>query len=96
MTSQMTLEHLEQQVMQLSVHEQLKLLAYISEHLSIMPLVTPMTDEQALRRQQHKGADDILALCDAAAEMWEGTFDAAEEIGQIRQSRDTQIWPSKS
>jgi hypothetical protein len=34
------------------------------------------------RRQRQKEADQLLALCDAAAEMWEG--DAAEEIRQMR------------
>jgi len=40
-------------------------------------------------------ADALLVLCDAAAEMWRGEFDAAEEIRQMRQERDEQIWPSR-
>lgn len=38
MPSQMTLEELEQQATRLPLHEQLKLLAYISEQLSVIPL----------------------------------------------------------
>jgi hypothetical protein len=91
MSNQVTLEQIEQQVMQLSPQEQLKLVMHISERLSAMPLVVPMMrDEESLRRQRGKEA------CDAAAEMWEGTFDAAEEIRLMRWDRDEQIWPSKS
>lgn len=97
MPNQVTLEQLEQQVMQLSPQEQLKLVMHISERLSAMPLGLPMIgDEESLRRQYEKEADELLALCDAAAEMWEGTFDAAEEIRLTRRDRDEQIWPSKS
>jgi len=87
MAIQTTLEQLEQQITRLPVHEQLKLIARISERLS-----TPLDIEK-----QHAGdADELLALCDAVADMWEGEFDAAQEIRQMRQERDEQIWPSKS
>ena len=97
MSNQMTLEQLEQQVMRLSPQEQLKLVMHISERLSAMPLGAPMMrDEESLRRQREKEADELLALCDAAAEMWEGAFDAAEEIRLMRRDRDEEVWPSKS
>lgn len=97
MSNQMTLKQLEQQIMQLPPQEQLKLVMHISEWLSAMPLGLPMMgDEESLRRQYEKEADELLALCDAAAEMWEGTFDAVEEIRLMRWDRDEQIWPSKS
>jgi len=41
--------------------------------------------------QQSSDADKLLALCDAAAEMWNGTFDAVQDIHQVRQQRDEQI-----
>jgi hypothetical protein len=41
-------------------------------------------------------ADELLALCDAAADMWKGEFDSAEEIRQMRQERDDQVWPNRS
>ena len=88
MAAQMTLERLEQQVTRLPTRDQLKLIARISERLSITPLDI---------EKQHAGdADELLALCDAAAEMWEGKFDAAQEIRQMRQKRDEQIWLSRS
>ena len=38
-----------------------------------------------------KEADELLAMCDTAAEMWEGEFNAAEDIRQMRRERDEQI-----
>ena len=98
MASQVTLEQLEQQAAQLPPHEQLKLVALISERLSLAVQATPMVvgDEESLRQQREREADELLALCDTAAELWEGEFDAAEEIRQMRQERDEQAWPSKS
>jgi hypothetical protein len=52
--------------------------------------------ENHATRLRQKEADELLAMCDAAAEMWEGEFDAAEDIRQIRRERDEQIWASKS
>lgn len=96
MSNPATLEQLEQQVAQLSPQEQLKLVAHISERLSTIPLSMLMVaDEESLQRQRDREADALLALCDAAAEMWRGEFDAAEEIRQMRQERDEHIWPSR-
>ncbi len=87
MPNQITLEQLEQQVTQLLPQEQLKLVAHISARLSVMPLAAPtMVNEESLRLQREKEADELLARCDAAAQMWEGQFDAAEEIRGWRQS----------
>lgn len=92
MSNPMALEQLERQVAQLPTQEQLKLLAHISEQLSIMsPSMLTIVGEESLRRQREREADELLALCDAAAEMWRGEFDAAEEIRQMRQERDEQI-----
>ena len=88
MATQPTLERLEQQITRLPVRDQLRLIARISERLSITPL--------EMEKQPPGDADELLALCDAAADMWEGEFDAAQEIRQMRQERDEQIWPSKS
>lgn len=97
MSSQVTLEQLEQQAIQLPLHEQLKLIAYLSERLSFAAQVVPATRSAAsLQQERAREADEILALCDAAAELWQGEFDAAEEIRQLRQERDEQIWQSKS
>jgi hypothetical protein len=91
------LDQLEQQVRQLSLQDQLKLVARISERLSVMPLTIPgVEDKELLQQQGEQEVEELLALCDAAAELWEGTFDAAEEIRQMRQERDEQIWRSGS
>ena len=94
MHGQMTLEEPEQQVTRLSWREQIKLIAHISEQLSVTPLDIPKETlaEDALRMQKEKEANEILALCDSAAEMWEGTFDSAEDIRRMREERDEQIW----
>ena len=69
-------------------------MAHIAEQLSSIPLDVLKGEEGPL--QQERGADEILALCDAAAEMWEGEFDSAEDIRQMRKERDEQIWLNKS
>ena len=98
MASPVTLEELEQQTAQLPPHEQLKLVALISGRLSLAAQAMPATagDEESLRQQREREADELLALCDTVAELWEGEFDAAEEIRQMRRERDEQVWPSKS
>jgi len=80
-----TLEQLEREVARLTVQEQLRLVTRIVERLSLTLLERDM--------QQPSDADELLALCDAAAEMWNGTFDAVQDIRQVRQKRDEQIWP---
>ena len=94
MCGQITLEQLEQQVLLLPPQEQLRIVAHISQRLSALPLI--VVDEESQQRRREEEADELLALCDAAAEMWNGVFDAVEDIRQIRGSRDEQIWPSRS
>ena len=66
------------------------------QRLSTMPSsMLTVVGEESLRRQRERDADELLSLCDAAAEMWRGDFDAVEEIRQMRQERDEQIWPSR-
>jgi len=88
MAAQTTLERLEQQITRLPMRDQLKLIARISERLSTTTL--------EIEKPGAADADELLALCDAAADMWEGEFDAVQEIRRMRQERDEQIWPSKS
>jgi len=87
MSSQVTLEQLEEQIAQLPLSKQLKLIACISEQLSTITLNKLTVVEEDMSQQRKMEADELLALCDAAAEMWEGEFDAAEEIRQMRQKR---------
>jgi hypothetical protein len=90
MPSQITLKKLEQQIVQLPIHDQLKLIARISELLSMTQLNRMMAVEEqsALVQQREKEADRILNICDAAAEKWEGAFDSNQDIHQIRHERD--------
>ena len=78
-----TLEQLEREVARLTVQEQLRLITRIVERLSLT-----LVEREV---QQSSDADKLLALCDAAAEMWNGTFDAVQDIHQVRQQRDEQI-----
>src|SRR5262245_58696166 len=73
MASQVTLEELEQQTAQLPPHEQLKLVALISGRLSLatQPMPAAAGDEEYLRQQREREANELLALCDTAAELWE-------------------------
>jgi len=97
MENRVSLEQVEQLAVQLPPVEQLQLVLHICEQLSAGALAgSTVVDEEALRRQRAQEADEILALCDAAAEMWEGEFDAVKEIRKMRRDRDEQIWPSKS
>jgi hypothetical protein len=54
MAGQVTLEHVEQQAAQLSLHEQLKLIAHISERLSRAAQTTPTTVGGESARQQRE------------------------------------------
>lgn len=97
MENRATLEQVEQLAAQLPPPEQLKLVAHVCEQLSIRSSADQtVEDEETVRRQREQEADELLALCDTAAEAWDGEFDAAERIRQMRQERDEQIWPSKS
>lgn len=87
MAADTTLEQVEQEVTRLTIQDQLRLIIHIIERLSMTVLES--------ETRQPGDADELLALCDAAAEMWDGKFDAVQEIHQIRQQRDEQIWPAR-
>ena len=85
MSNKMTLEQLEQQVAQLPPHEQLKLVAHISEQLINLALVatTQENNKEGARARLAK-VDAWLAECDKVAELWEGAFDSATDLRPIR------------
>jgi hypothetical protein len=97
MPGQITLKKLEQQIARLPIHDQLKLIARISELLSMTQLdrMIAVEEQRVLLKQRENEADKLLAMCDAAAEQWEGDFDANQDIRQIRQERVEQIWQNK-
>ena len=86
MSSKVTLEQVEQLVMQLPPTEQLKLMANISKRLSAMPLVVPTEESERERAQMERLAqvDAWIAECDKVAELWEGEFDSAADLRRIR------------
>lgn len=86
MSSTMTLEQLEQQVVQLLPHEQLKLVAHIAEQLSALAFVvsTQENTEERARQERLAKVDTWLAECDKVAELWEGEFDSAADLRRLR------------
>ena len=86
MSDRVALEQVEQLAVQLSPREQLKLVAHISEWLSVKPLATP-TEERGVERAQLERlaqVDAWIAQCDQVAELWEGEFDSAADLRRIR------------
>ncbi len=96
MPAGVTFDEFKQKVTQLALIEQLKLVSFICEQLTAQASVSKIvaSKDDMLLRQRETGK--LLALCDAAAEMWEGELDAAEDIRQMRQERDEQIWAISS
>ena len=91
MAESLTLAQVEALAVQLPPQEQLKLMAHISAQLSELPRLTPETDEEQLRRERLARTKAILALCDAAAERFDGESDAVEDIRRMRDERIEQI-----
>lgn len=93
MATQLSTDHLEQQISQLPLHEQLRLAAHICARLSVSAQADTLTkEEESLERKNQIETEELLALCEAAAEKWAGEFDSAAELRQLRQGRDEQIW----
>lgn len=47
--------------------------------------------EGPLEQKGQREAEELLALCEAAAERWEGEFDSVSEIQQLRRERDNAV-----
>ena len=93
----LTLDQLEEEIGRLSPQEQLKLVSRVAHRLSAYALVEPIPmSEEELRQQREKEADELMAMWDTVAEMWDQPIDAVTEIRQMRRERDEQIWPSRS
>ena len=92
--SEVTLEQVEALAMQLPASEQLKLAARICERTA----AEGIGSQEAPAPRRGKSPEEVknlLALMDAAAALWHGRFDAAEEIRQMRAERDEQICPNR-
>jgi hypothetical protein len=85
MSNSVTLEQVEQQVIQLSLHEQLKLIARIGERLSSLALLE--TDGERERREYAARMESFLKMCDEMAAETIGEVDSADEIRQIREEQ---------
>lgn len=92
-----TLDQLEEEIERLSPQDQLKLVSRVAHRLSAYALVEPIPiSEEELRQQRETEANELTALCDAVAEMWDQPIDAVAELHHLRRERDEQLWPSKS
>jgi predicted transcriptional regulator len=92
MSNRVTLQQVEQQVVQLPLQEQLQLVAHIAEQLSTIPLMVPTKGiEEQTWQARLAEVDAWLAECDAVAESIEGEFDSAEDLRQIREERASQL-----
>jgi hypothetical protein len=91
MSNPVTLGQVEQLAIQLPLAEQLKLVARICEHLSI---VTLENETQQLQQQRLQLAEALLAECDDIADDSQGEFDAVEDIRRLRENRLNQICQS--
>jgi len=74
--------------------EQLKLLARISEWLSVLLRQFREGAEALVQREREARAEAVLALCDAAAAQFAGASNAVEDIRQMREERIEQICQS--
>lgn len=85
----MSFEQLEQHVIQLKPQEQLRLVARISQRLSAIFQPSPKPISPMQEREEE--VKRLLSLCDEAAEMWEGSFNAVEDIRQMRQEEENYL-----
>ena len=90
MSNKVALEQVEQLVVQLPPHEQLKLVVSIGERLSALTL--PGTAEEERQRQVYAARlGAFLNMCDEMAAETVGAVDSAEDIRQIREERMAQL-----
>ena len=80
MSENLSLEQVEKLAERLSSHEQLKLIAFISERLSQLPY-------NGRKNDYTEYINSLLEACDIVAEQIDGNFDSADELRQIRRER---------
>ena len=97
MAEPVTLEQVEKLAAQLSLQEQLKLVAHISERLTeavSLPVTVSKKEGEQLRKERAREAAAILRECDRAAAAFTRKTDSAETIRRIRDERHRQLWQS--
>ena len=80
MSENLSLEQVEELAERLPPHEQLKLIAFISERLSQFPY-----NKQKSNYTEY--INSFLEACDKVAKQIGGDFDSAEDLRQIRRER---------
>ncbi|MEK7399447.1 MAG: hypothetical protein AAB116_21105 [Candidatus Poribacteria bacterium] len=88
MSDQMTLQEIEQQATRLSLNEQLKLIVYISEQLSVTPIYS---EAKKIKQKRLDTAKELLLEVDDIDDDSQGIFDASADIRRIREERQKQI-----
>lgn len=93
MGGKVTLERVAALAAQLSPQEQLKLVAHISERLSItLPVVLKEESKgESARKERLRLAEELLAEVEDIEDDAQGEFDAAAMIRQMRDERIAQI-----
>ncbi len=84
----MTLQEIEQQATRLSLNEQLKLIVYISEQLSVTPIYS---EAKKIKQKRLDTAKELLLEVDDIDDDSQGIFDASADIRRIREERQKQI-----
>src|ERR1051326_1836708 len=89
MAAAITLKRVQELVDQLPAHDQLKLIAHISERLSaVMPTVSQAEDGAGATQQQRlQTARDLLSGVAAVVHVAQGEFDAADALKMLRGAR---------
>lgn len=96
MAGAVTLEQVEALATQLSLQEQLKLLACISEQLStsMPPALAEESREERLKQERLRLAEELLIEVEGIEDDSQGEFDAAEAIRRMREERTARICQS--
>lgn len=66
---------------------------HICKRLSISAQADSLAEEaeESLEQKNQRETEELLALCEAAAEKWTGEFDSVAEIQQMRRERDDAV-----
>lgn len=84
-THVVTVEELEQQISKLSPQDQLRLVARVSERLSVVVTPTqPESQDDEHRARRLAEVDAWIDEADKVAKLWDGEFDSAADLRRIR------------
>ena len=89
MTNKITLNEVEQLAAQLSLQEQLELMARISERLSVV--MSRQIEDERWYREYTSRVEAFLRMSEEMAAETIGEVDSAEDIRQIREERTSKL-----